>query len=87
MTKLKKFALHLNKMQDATYHLLKGALGISCTMLLCALALTVFGEQRGVAGLFAAKTAQELIATGAMILFLATIGSVVVEEIAIQKNK
>ena len=82
MAKLKCLRTRLDQMTDLTYALLRGALLLSSTMVLCALILTVSGGP-AMAGLSAYKTAQELIALGAVTLLLATIASAIVEELMI----
>ena len=80
-----KLITRLDQMTDITYALLRGALMLSCTMVLCAFALFLSSGGPTIAGFEAYKTAQELITLGALTLFLATIGSVCVEELTMQK--
>ena len=82
MTKLKHFRTRLNQMADCTYTLLRGALLLSCTMTLCALALFYHSGGPTMQGFDAYKIAQELMGLGTVTLLLATIASAIVEEIA-----
>ena len=80
MPKVKHFRARLDRMTDATYALLRGALLLSCTMVICAWALLYYASGgMTVTGFAAYKSAQELITLGAASLFLATIGSAFVE--------
>ena len=84
MTKLKRLRTRLDQMTDLTYALLRGALLLSSTMVLCAL-LLYLSASPAIAGLGAYKIAQELIALGAVTLLLATIASAIAEEIVGEK--
>jgi hypothetical protein len=85
MTKLKRLRARLDQMTDLTYALLRGALLLSSTMVLCALVLYLSSGDPTIAGQGAYKTAQELIALGAVTLLLATIASAIAEEIGAGK--
>jgi len=84
MKNLKRLRTRLDQMTDLTYALLRGALLLSSTMALCALVLTL-NSGPAIAGLEAYKTAQELIALGAVTLLLATIASAIAEELTMQR--
>jgi len=79
---LKRLRVRLDEMTDHTYALLRGALLLSSTMAVCALALLLFSGGLTIAGFEAYKAAQELIALGAFVLFLAVLASGIVEEIS-----
>ena len=85
MAKFKLLRRRLDQMTDHTYALLRGALLLSLTMALCALALFLIGGGPTIAGFETYKTARELIALGAVTLFVATIASVIVEELTMEK--
>jgi len=72
-------------MTDHTYALLRGALLLSSTMAICASALLFSSGGLTIAGFEAYKAAQELIALGAFVLFLAVLASGIVEEISMGK--
>ena len=85
MPKLKRLRTRLDQMTDHTYALLRGALLLSTTMALCAVALYLSSGGPTIQGFEAYKAARELIALGSVTLLLATIGSVIVEELTMQK--
>jgi len=85
MSKLKRLRIRLDQMTDHTYALLRGALLLSTTMAFCALALYLASGGPTIAGFEAYKTARELLSLGAVTLLVATIGSVVVEELTMKK--
>ena len=87
MPKIKPFCARLNRMTDYTYVLLRGALLVSCTMTFCALLLLLWSGGFTAAGAAAYRSAQELMTLGAVTLFLATIGSVFVEEITMSRSQ
>ena len=82
MTKLKRFCTRLNQMADPTYTILRGALLLSCTMTVCALILFLHSGGPTIRGFEAYKIARELMSLGALTLFIATIASAIVEELA-----
>jgi len=85
MTSCKRLRQRLDTMTDATYNLLRGALLVTCSMGLAALALFHFGGGATLEGFEAYKTAHELVATGAVTLLIATIASAVIEDLTMQK--
>ena len=85
MTKLKRLRTRLDQMTDHTYALLRGALLLSSTMALCAVVLYLASGGPTIAGFEAYKAAQELITLGSLTLFLAVIGSVIVEELTMER--
>jgi len=72
-------------MTDTTYALLQSTLLLTCTMTICALVLLLFGGDPITHGFGAYKTAQELIALGALTLLIGTIASAVAEELTEKK--
>jgi len=85
MTKLKLLRRRLDQMTDHTYALLRGALLLSLTMALCAVALFLIGGGPTIAGFDMYKIARELISLGAVTLFVASIASVIVEDFTAKK--
>ncbi|MCL2827749.1 MAG: hypothetical protein FWD99_03340 [Oscillospiraceae bacterium] len=85
MTKLRRVIARLNQMTDITYALLRGALLLTCTMILCALALFIASGGPTLAGFEIYKAARELMALSTITLLLATIGSAIVEELTMEK--
>ena len=85
MTKFQRLRTRLDSMTTTTYTLLRIALLVTCAMALTALALFYSGGGSAISGAVAYKIAWELIAAGSVTLLLATIASVVVEEITMKK--
>ena len=76
----------LNRMTDDTYSLLRGALLLSATMTFCALLLFLQSGGLTATGYAAYKSAQELMSLGALVLFLAALGSAFVEELTMSRG-
>ncbi|MCL2842149.1 MAG: hypothetical protein FWE28_01600 [Oscillospiraceae bacterium] len=85
MTKLKRLRNRLDGMATITYNILKIALLATCGMAFTALALFYSGGGSVMSSLDANKIAWELITTGSVTLLVATIVSVVAEEITMKK--
>lgn len=77
---MKKFYLRLNQMQNITYHLLRLSLVATCIMLALSLAFTFRSTSSSLQSFHHYNVANYLISLGAATLFVATIGSVVLEE-------
>jgi len=85
MTTFKHFRKRLNQMTDQTYALLRCALLVSCTMVICAAVLFIAGGGPTFAGFDAYMVSRELIALGSVTLLVATIASAIVEELTRKK--
>ena len=85
MINFKRLYTRLDQMTDHTYTLLRGALLLSSTMILCALALYLQSGGPTVAGFEAYMVARELIALSSVSLLVAVIGSAIVEELTMKK--
>ncbi|MCL2368393.1 MAG: hypothetical protein FWC72_05300 [Oscillospiraceae bacterium] len=85
MTKLKRLRRRLDQMTESTYSILRGALLLTSTMALCALVLFSHSGGPTIAGFDAYKTAHELMSLAAITLLIATIVSVIIEEVTMKK--
>ena len=85
MSTFKRLRTRLDQMTTPTYFLLCFSLLLSTTMTLCALALYFSSGGLSIAGFTAYRTAQDLIALSAVVLFIAAIGSAIVEELTMRK--
>ncbi|MCL2587782.1 MAG: hypothetical protein FWD84_00045 [Oscillospiraceae bacterium] len=84
MATLKRLHTRLDQMTNPTYFLLRFALLLSTIMTLCALVLYFSSGGLSIAGFAAYRTAQDLISLSAVILFIAAIGSAIVEELTMR---
>ena len=82
MPKFKRLFVQLDQMADKTYAILRGTLLVSCTMLLCSLALFLTSGGATIRGFEAYMTAQELFSLSAVILLMGSIAAIVAEESA-----
>ena len=85
MSNIKRLCTRLNQMTDNAYAILRGALLLTCTMTLCALALLLYSGGSLLQSFEAYKTAQELVALGAVTFLIGTIASAVVEDLTRKK--
>jgi len=81
MASLKHLRIRLNQMTIQTYALLRGALLLAITIVLCALTLLLTGGGDGITAFEAQKIAQELMSLSAITLLIATFASIAVEEL------
>ena len=87
MHKYRQFTQRLNEMADVTYALLRGAMLLALTMVLCAIALLTLGGGRAIENFHVYKTAGELVTLASAVLFVAVIASAIVEEVAQRKKR
>ena len=86
MKPLKRFGARLDQMTEYTYSLLRGALLLSSTMTACSILLFLQDGGFTAAGYTTYRSAQELMSLGALVLFLAALGSAFVEELTMSGN-